>query len=179
MLVNTNAKNEKSSDIYMSYDYFKVYTDEDDNDLDVKNVISLISCIGSVTLDSELAITAARAAYNELSKEKQALVTNFSTLVAAEEVLALLKENNSNQPCDSTTETPKDSTTDAPKDTTTDAPKDSTTETPKDSTTDAPDSSTAVKNQNGRVSLPVVIGAVAAFLAVGVVAAIVFIKKKK
>ena len=171
----------------MSYDYFKVYTDEDDNDLDVKNVISLISCIGSVTLDSELAITAARAAYNELSKEKQALVTNFSTLVAAEEVLALLKENNSNQPSDSTTETPKDSTTDAPKDTTTDAPKDSTTdapkdsttETPKDSTTDAPDSSTAVKNQNGRVSLPVVIGAVAAFLAVGVVAAIVFIKKKK
>ena len=51
-----------------------------------------ISAIGDVTLDSEAAITAARAAYDALTKEQKALVTKLDVLEAAEARLAVLKK---------------------------------------------------------------------------------------
>ncbi|MCD7859937.1 MAG: PQQ-binding-like beta-propeller repeat protein, partial [Firmicutes bacterium] len=54
------------------------------------SVISLIDAIGTVTLDSEEAIEAARAAYDGLTEEQKALVTNLDTLTAAEEAYAKL-----------------------------------------------------------------------------------------
>ena len=56
------------------------------------NVIAEINAIGTVTLSSEPAIVAARAAYNALTADQKALVTNLSTLTAAEVKLAQLKE---------------------------------------------------------------------------------------
>lgn len=50
----------------------------------VKNVESLISSIGTVTLDSEEQITAANEAYNALSDEEKKQVSNYDTLLDAE-----------------------------------------------------------------------------------------------
>ncbi len=57
----------------------------------VDNVISAIGAIGIVTLDSEEAITAARAAYDALTEEQQTLVTNLEVLAGAEATLTQLK----------------------------------------------------------------------------------------
>ena len=54
-------------------------------------VINTINSIGTVTLESEPVITAARTAYDALSSETKALVTNYQTLVDAETALAALK----------------------------------------------------------------------------------------
>jgi len=54
-------------------------------------VIDMIDSIGEVTLESEEAILAARAAYNALSDSQKDLVTNIQTLVDAEEYLRRLK----------------------------------------------------------------------------------------
>lgn len=56
-----------------------------------ETVIEQIAAIGTVTLDSESAISAARAAYDALTNDQQALVTNYETLTAAENTLAALK----------------------------------------------------------------------------------------
>lgn len=56
-------------------------------------VKDLITAIGTVTLEKEDDILAARDAYDALTSEQKDLVTNYSTLVAAEERLAELKEN--------------------------------------------------------------------------------------
>lgn len=50
-----------------------------------------ISAIGTVTLESKTAVEAARAAYDALTAEQKALVTNYETLTAAETKLAELK----------------------------------------------------------------------------------------
>ncbi len=50
-----------------------------------------IAAIGTVTLDSEEKINAARTAYNALTDAQKALVENLSVLEAAEETLELLK----------------------------------------------------------------------------------------
>jgi len=55
-------------------------------------VIELIDAIGEVALDSEAAITAARAAYDALTDAQKALVTNATVLTAAESALADLKQ---------------------------------------------------------------------------------------
>ncbi len=55
----------------------------------IDDVISKIGAIGVVTMESEDAITAAREAYNALTKEQQAQVTNLKALTDAE---ALLKQ---------------------------------------------------------------------------------------
>jgi hypothetical protein len=55
------------------------------------NVKGLINAIGTITLESENVITSARSAYNSLTEEQKALVTNYSTLEAAEARLAELK----------------------------------------------------------------------------------------
>ena len=56
-------------------------------------VKGLIDAIGTVTLEKESDIVAAREAYEALTAEQKALVTNYSTLEAAEERLAELKAN--------------------------------------------------------------------------------------
>ena len=52
----------------------------------------LIDAIGTVTLDSKTAIEAARAAYEALTDDQKALVTNYETLTAAEERLEVVKD---------------------------------------------------------------------------------------
>ena len=57
----------------------------------VNDVIEKIDAIGEVTLASEEAITAARAAYEALTEAQQAQVTNYDKLTAAEARLTDLK----------------------------------------------------------------------------------------
>ena len=57
----------------------------------VNDVIEKIDAIGQVTLESEEAIDAARAAYEALTEAQQAQVTNYDKLTAAEARLADLK----------------------------------------------------------------------------------------
>ena len=57
----------------------------------VDAVEKLIDAIGTVTLDSEEAIKAARGAYDALTEEQKALVGNYQTLLDAEAKLADLK----------------------------------------------------------------------------------------
>ena len=54
-------------------------------------VEKLIDAIGTVTLDSEEAIKAARGAYDALTEEQKELVGNYQTLLDAEAKLADLK----------------------------------------------------------------------------------------
>lgn len=70
-----------------------VADDEQDNTA-VDIVIALIDGIGEVTLDSQEAIAAARAAYDALPPEQQALVTNYGVLAAAEEAFEQLQQGN-------------------------------------------------------------------------------------
>jgi len=55
-------------------------------------VIEKIAAIGSVTLDSEESITAVRKAYEELTDNRKAMVSNYAILTAAEEKLQQLKD---------------------------------------------------------------------------------------
>ncbi len=55
-----------------------------------QEVVDLISIIGEVTEDSEDAINSARKTYNALSTEEKTLVSNYSTLTAAERKFAAL-----------------------------------------------------------------------------------------
>lgn len=55
------------------------------NSLAAAPVIDLINAIGTVNEDSGIKITAAKAAYNALTAEQKALVTNFAVLTAAEQ----------------------------------------------------------------------------------------------
>lgn len=59
----------------------------------IDEVIVKISSIGEVTLDSESAIEEAREAYDALSEEQKEKVTNYDTLVAAEDTLKELQKN--------------------------------------------------------------------------------------
>ena len=74
----------------MSYvgniDYFR-FTSPDSL---VQEVEDLIEAIGEVTLESEEAINAAREAYDALTEEQKALVSNYDILVEAEKTLAEL-----------------------------------------------------------------------------------------
>ena len=56
-------------------------------------VIGLIDAIGTVTADSEEAIEAARTAYDALTDAQKELVTNYQTLVQAENDLQALKDS--------------------------------------------------------------------------------------
>ena len=59
----------------------------------VDNVIDLIAALGTVTKDSGNAIKAARAAYDALTDNQKELVSNYSTLVAAEKKYAELTKD--------------------------------------------------------------------------------------
>lgn len=58
----------------------------------VHDVEQKIAAIGTVTLDSEEAIQAARAAYDALSDQRKAQVSNYDVLLAAEKKLAQLQD---------------------------------------------------------------------------------------
>ena len=60
------------------------------SDAEAGAVVQMISELGEITLDSGPAILNARAAYDALSEASRAKVTNYSTLVAAEEAYAKL-----------------------------------------------------------------------------------------
>lgn len=55
-------------------------------------VISRIDALGTITLNSESAVSAARNLYDALTREQKELVTNYSKLTAAETTLQTLKE---------------------------------------------------------------------------------------
>ncbi len=64
-----------------------------DEEVTAADVIKLIDAIGTVTRSSGNAIAAARTAYNKLSADQKALVTNYAKLTAAETAYAeLIKE---------------------------------------------------------------------------------------
>ena len=70
--------------------YAKLVENEEAQDA-ADEVIDLIKDIGTVTSDSGSAITAARSAYDALSKKAKKLVTNYSKLKAAESAYAALQ----------------------------------------------------------------------------------------
>lgn len=74
-------------------------------------VVSLISAIGTVTTSSGSKITAARNAYNALTTEEKALVTNYSVLTAAETKYASLTTSSSGTTTTAVTKTVSTSTT--------------------------------------------------------------------
>lgn len=65
-----------------------------DNDTAAEDVAALIDAIGEVTLSSGNAITLARTAYDALTDELKAIVTNYSLLAEAEKAYSeLIREN--------------------------------------------------------------------------------------
>ena len=56
----------------------------------IQAVINRIDALGTITASSKVAIEAARAAYEDLSDENKAQVTNYDELVAAEQALAAI-----------------------------------------------------------------------------------------
>ncbi|MBR5382490.1 MAG: bacterial Ig-like domain-containing protein [Clostridia bacterium] len=89
----------KDGDVIVFF-YTDDYTQEsgsqqynDDDTKAAKAVEKLIDAIGTpVTLDSEAKIEAARKAYDTLNFKQKSLVSNYATLIAAEEALKKLKE---------------------------------------------------------------------------------------
>ena len=81
--------------VYENADTWKNFTIVEDADLFVKviSVYDLIAAIGKVdnTEACKAKITAARSAYEALTKEQQALVKNLSVLVEAEDVYKQLE----------------------------------------------------------------------------------------
>lgn len=61
------------------------------SEAEIQETVDSIDAIGSVTLESEKAITKARKAYDGLSPEQQEAVGNYDTLVAAEKAYADLE----------------------------------------------------------------------------------------
>lgn len=74
-------------------DSFAISKSEDDVPAwkQVENMIASLPEQSDVTVDDEAAITAARAAYDELSAEDKEKVSNYDRLVAAERMLQLLE----------------------------------------------------------------------------------------
>lgn len=66
------------------------YVEPSADELAAQAVVDLIDAIGSVTLESETAISAADTAYNALTDEQKALVTNAAALEAAKTAYAAL-----------------------------------------------------------------------------------------
>ena len=63
----------------------------------IKSVEALIDAIGTVPLDSKSAIDEARKAYDKLTAEQQAKVSNYATLTAAETTYAKLVQDKADQ----------------------------------------------------------------------------------
>ena len=67
---------------------------------EIAEVVNAINAIGTVTLESEPAITNARTLYNALSDDMKASVTNYQTLSDAEAALNALKSGAVQTPAD-------------------------------------------------------------------------------
>ena len=76
--------------------YAKLVQDKADQDA-ADAVIAKIDAIGTVTLDSKSAIDEARKAYDKLTAEQQARVSNYATLTAAETTYAKLVQDKTDQ----------------------------------------------------------------------------------
>ena len=88
---NLTADQKKLVDNYYKLaNYLKELASEEDKEA-AEAVEKLIEDLGTITLDSEEDIKAAREAYDKLTGEQKALVENLANLEAAEEKLALLK----------------------------------------------------------------------------------------
>lgn len=83
---------ENSYDIVSAPAYAVVTVKEDADTAAANAVTEKIAEIGTVSLESEAVITTARAAYDALTDAQKALVSNYSTLTAAEDALAQLKQ---------------------------------------------------------------------------------------
>lgn len=88
---NLTADQKKLVDNYYKLaDYLKQLAPEEDKEA-AEAVEKLIKDLGTITLESEDDIKAAREAYDKLTDEQKALVENLAVLEAAEEKLAQLK----------------------------------------------------------------------------------------
>ena len=77
------------------YDSFSICKSDEAAKTPAQLVMEQISALpASITLSDKDAVTAARAAYDQLSPEEQAQVTNLSVLESAEEMIALLETGN-------------------------------------------------------------------------------------
>ncbi len=91
------SANENSGEAKIYYVNLRTNQEQPDPDNKaVTDVMDLIDAIGAVTLDSGNAIAAARKAYDRLTAEQQALVSNYNDLVTAEEVYAKLGQSGVN-----------------------------------------------------------------------------------
>ena len=83
----------ENPDDIVSAPAFAIVTIKEDADQVAANAVAeMIDGLGTVTVNSSTAITAARAAYNALTDAQKALVTNYETLTAAEATLKQLQE---------------------------------------------------------------------------------------
>ena len=83
----------ENPDDIVSAPAFAIVTIKEDADQVAANAVAeMIDGLGTVTVNSSIAITAARAAYDALTDEQKALVTNYETLTAAEATLKQLQE---------------------------------------------------------------------------------------
>ena len=101
-LVVTGEKNLASTGTRVAVDLFRTTQTEntqsnieqaEENKKAAGRVEELIAAIGTVTLDSEQAIADARAAYDALTEEQKALVSNYDVLQQAESDFAALQQN--------------------------------------------------------------------------------------
>ena len=74
---------------------------------EIKAVTEIIEAIGEVTLESEQAVTEAKAAYDALDDELKALVENYAQLEAAEKKLSELKKVAESEPSEPSEEQPE------------------------------------------------------------------------
>ena len=96
-LLMVKPANGKNYDSFIFSQYFSASVNGSTSMMDVTiNVVAMINALPStITLDCEEAIIAAREAYNKLPNiEQQALVSNYSKLISAEETIVYLKSRN-------------------------------------------------------------------------------------
>ncbi|MBQ8429566.1 MAG: leucine-rich repeat protein [Clostridia bacterium] len=104
-LLMVKPANGKNYDSFIFSQYFSASVNGSNAMMEATiKVVAMINALpNTVTLDNEAAVIAAREAYNKLPNiEQQALVTNYSKLISAEETIVYLKTRDDN------TDTPVD-----------------------------------------------------------------------
>ncbi|MDD6994573.1 MAG: leucine-rich repeat protein [Candidatus Borkfalkiaceae bacterium] len=99
-LVMVRPANGNNYDTFIFSQYFAVIVDGNNAaTLETLNVISMIADLGSsITLQSEFNVNAARAAFDALPLEQQALVSNLDSLETAEGIIRYLKSKEPTEP---------------------------------------------------------------------------------
>ena len=98
--VGTNSPDLTSGTITWAIDGTPLPEQPNNDQVAADAVIAQIEAIGTVTKDSEAAITAARAAYDKLTDAQKRLVTNYNTLTKAEADFEALPSDPVNPPVD-------------------------------------------------------------------------------